>query len=228
MTLTEVAERAGLGKAVTRRLLMTLESLGYVGRDRRYFFLLPRTLELGYAYLTSVPLTEMVQPRLRALASAFDEDASLAILDGERIVYIARVNTGYLVTSGLGVGDRVPAHTVSPGLVLLAELPPDELDAYFATSTRKRFTGNTVVDEADLRAELNVVRKQGYAIVDGRLAPNVLTIAVPVRDGTGRAIASVKLGGQNAKASPGQMLEEFLPALLEQAREISYDLGLRS
>jgi IclR family pca regulon transcriptional regulator len=228
MTLTEVAARAGLGKAVARRLLMTLESLGYVGRDRRHFFLLPRTLELGYAYLTSIPLTEIVQPRLRTLAAAFDEDASLAILDNDQVVYIARINTGYIITSGLGVGDRVPAHTVSPGLVLLAELPPDELARYFATSVRKKFTDNTVVDEAAMRAELDIVRKQGYAIVDGRLAPNVLTIAVPIRDKSGHAIGAIKIGGRNAKASPGQMTEEFLPALLEQARQVSYDLTLRS
>ena len=203
MTLTEVAERTGLGKAVARRLLMTLESLGYVGRDRRHFFLLPRTLELGYSYLTSIPLTEMLQPRLQRLADVTGEDASAAILDGDRVVYIARVNTGYIITSGLGVGDRVPAHTVSPGLVLLAELPDDELDNYFATSTRKRFTDKTVTDEAELRAELIVVRKQGYATVDGRLALNVLTIGVPVRDGTGRAVAAIKLGGQNVQGVGG-------------------------
>jgi len=228
MTLTEVAERAGLGKAVTRRLLMTLESLGYVGRDRRNFFLLPKTLELGYSYLNSISLPEILQPRLKRLADTFHEDASAAVLDGDRVVYIARVNTGYIITSGLAVGDRVPAHTVSTGHVLLAELSPDELDHYFATSKRRAFTDRTVVGEDELRADLDIVRKQGWALVDSLLGANVRAIAVPIRDRGGRAIAAIKLGGQNVSATPEHMVEHFLPPLLAVAEEVSHDLALRS
>jgi IclR family pca regulon transcriptional regulator len=228
MTLTEVADRAGLGKAVARRLLMTLEALGYVGRDRRNFFLLPKTLELGYSYLNSIPLTEVLQPRLQRLAGEFHEDASAAVLDDDRVVYIARVNTGYIVTSGLSVGDRVPAHAVSAGHVLLADLSPDELDHYFATSNRRAFTDKTVTNEVELRAELDIVRKQGWALVDSRLGANVRVIAVPIRDTAGRAVAAIKLGGQNTDATPEYMVEHFLPPLLEAAVEISHDLALRS
>lgn len=226
LTLTEVAERAQLGRAVARRLLMTLESLGYVGRDHRQFYLLPRTLELGYAYLTSLSLTEVLQPSLTALATRFQEDCSAAILGGDHVTYIVRAKSGHITNSGLAVGDRVPAHTVSTGMVLLAGLTPAELDAYFATSDRQIFTDKTVIDEKSLREELSVVRDQGWSLVESRLSPHVRAIAVPVRGINGRVVAALKVGSQATLRSREQMVEEVLPALLMTAANISHDLSL--
>jgi IclR family pca regulon transcriptional regulator len=226
LTLTEVAERGRLSKAVARRLLMTLESLGYVGRDHRQFYLLPRTLELGYAYLTSLSLTEILQPNLTSLASQFGEDSSAAVLGGDHVTYIARAKSGHITTSGLAVGDRVPAHTVSTGMVLLADLTPAELDTYFATSDRKKFTEKTVVDEAALREELDIVRSQGWSLVESRLSPHVRAISVPVRGEGGRAVTAVKVGSQATQRSGQQLVDEILPTLLKVAADISHDLSL--
>jgi IclR family pca regulon transcriptional regulator len=226
LTLTEVAERGRLSKAVARRLLMTLGSLGYVGRDHRQFFLLPRTLELGYSYLSSLSLTEMLQPRLNALAAKFAEETSAALLDRAYVIYVARARSGRLATNGLAVGDRVPAHSVSTGLVLLADLPEDELAEYFATSERERFTTRTVVEEAEMREELSQVRAQGWALVAGRLSPHVLAISAPVRGKDGRAVAAIKAGSQGTLRSAEQMVEEVLPELLATAAAASRDLAL--
>ncbi|GAA3521168.1 IclR family transcriptional regulator C-terminal domain-containing protein [Aeromicrobium panaciterrae] len=226
LTLTEVAERGKLSKAVARRLLMTLESLGYVGRDHRQFYLLPRTLELGYSYLTSLSLTEILQPNLTALAAAFHEDCSAAVLGGDHVTYIVRAKSGHITNSGLAVGDRVPAHTVSTGMVLLADLTPEELDTYFATSDRQKFTDKTVVDEKALREELDLVRRQGWSLVQSRLSPHVLAISVPVRGVDGRAVAALKVGSQATQRSGEQMIDDVLPALLQTAADISYNLSL--
>lgn len=227
LTLTEVADRAGLGKAVARRLLMTLESLGYVGRDHRQFFLLPRTLELGYAYLTNLSLTEMLQPRLEYLAARFGEDSSAAVRGDDYVIYVARARSGHIVDSGLAVGDRVPAHAVSTGLVLLADLTEEELTEYFARSKRDQFTTRTVVDEESLRQELALVRSQGWALVEGRLRPHVLAVAAPVRGKDGRAVAAIKVGSLGTQRSPEQMRDEVLKVLLDVTAEASRDLSLR-
>ncbi|WP_424534108.1 IclR family transcriptional regulator domain-containing protein [Sphaerisporangium viridialbum] len=226
LTLTEVAERGHLSKAVARRLLMTLESLGYVGRDHRQFFLLPRTLELGYAYLTSLSLTETLQPRLTTLAARFSEDASAAVRDGGHVIYVARARSGRPADGGLAVGDRVPAHTVSTGLVLLADLPEAQLAEYFATSERETYTPRTVVDEGALRAELDQIRAQGWALVEGRLSPHVLAIAAPVRGKDGKAVAAIKVGSQATLRSREQMTDEVLPHLLRTVSAASRDLAL--
>jgi len=226
LTLTEVAERSRLSKAVARRLLMTLETLGYVGRDHRQFFLLPRTLELGYSYLSSLSLTEMLQPRLNTLAAKFAEETSAAILDRDHVIYVARARSGRLATHGLAVGDRVPAHSVSTGLVLLADLPEDELAAYFALGDREQFTGRTVVDEAGLRDELAQVRAQGWALVAGRLSPHVLAISAPIRGKDGRVVAAIKAGSQGTLRTADQMIDEVLPDLLATAAAASRDLAL--
>lgn len=228
LTLTEVAERAGLAKAVARRLLMTLEHLGYVGRDGRNFSLLPKALELGYSYLSSLPLNEVLNPRLSALASRFEEAASAAVLDGDRSVYIARVTSGRVVTIGLAVGDRLPAYATSVGQVLLADLPDDELDHYLDTSVRKRMTDRTLVDRDELRERLMLVRKRGWALVDGELEAGVCAVAAPVRGADGRAVAAVKVGGQNTHSSAERMVNEICPVLLATVADISHDLAMKS
>lgn len=227
LTLTEVADRAQLSKAVARRLLMTLESLGYVGRDHRQFFLLPRTLELGYSYLSSLSLAEITQPKLVILAAELAEDSSAAVLVGDHSVYIARAKTGSIATSGLAVGDSVPAHTVSTGLVLLANLPPAALDAYFTNSLREKFTPNTVTDEASLRKELGKVREQGWALVESRLSPHVRAISVPIWGADNKVVAALKAGSQATQRSSQEMLDEVLPRLLNAAADIAHDLAIR-
>lgn len=227
LTISQMAERTGLAKAVARRLLMTLEALGYVGRDGRNFFLLPKTLELGYAYLSSLPLHEILDPKLKKLAAQFEEAASAAVLDGDQSVYIARIRSGRILTFGLSVGDRIPAFVTSVGQVLLADLPDDELDDYLARTNRKQFTERSLVDEADLRARLVQVKEQGWALVDSELEAGVCAIAAPIRGADGRAVAAIKVGGQNTHSSAARMINEIRPVLMETAAAISYELSIR-
>lgn len=118
LTLSEAATRAGISRASARRLLQTLETLGYVRAEGRAFVLTPRVLELGTAYLSASSLAEIVQPHLERLSRDLDESVSAAVLDGEDIVYIARVATRRIISVGITIGTRLPADRTSMGHIL--------------------------------------------------------------------------------------------------------------
>src|SRR5919108_6184738 len=130
LTLSEVARATGLDRAAARRFLLTLADLGYVHSDGRGFMLAPRVLELGYAYLSSISLPEVAEPHMERLVADVHESSSVSVLDGEDIVYVARVPTSRIMTVSINVGTRFPAYATSMGRVLLSQLPDDELEAY--------------------------------------------------------------------------------------------------
>jgi IclR family pca regulon transcriptional regulator len=167
LTLSDVARRAGITRAAARRFLLTLESLGYVAADGRAFRLTPRVLELGFSYLSSLSLPEIVQPHLEALSRDVDESVSAAVLDGADIVYIARVPTRRIMSVRITIGTRFPAFATSMGRALLAGLPDAAADAALAASDLSRLTDRTLTDPAKLREELARVRDQGWSLVDG-------------------------------------------------------------
>ena len=132
LTLSEIADRTGLTRAAARRFLITLRDLGYVGSDGRLFSLRPRVLELGYSYLSSLPIWEVAKPHLERLADEVRETTSASVLDGTDIVFVARVETKRIMALTLGVGSRLPAWATAMGRVLLADLNAAQLDDYFA------------------------------------------------------------------------------------------------
>jgi len=182
LTLSEVAARAEVPRAAARRFLATLVALGYVRATDRHFALTPRVLELGYSYLSSLSLPAIAQPHLERLSHAVDESSSLAVLDGLDVVYVARVPTRRIMSVSIQLGTRFPAWATSLGRVLLAALPVDEADAVLASSDRRPFTPGTLVDRTALLAELDRVRREGFALVDGELEEGLRSIAAPVRD----------------------------------------------
>jgi IclR family pca regulon transcriptional regulator len=228
LTLSEVARLAGITRATARRILLTLEKLGHVRSDGRLFSLTPRVLTLGWAYLSSLNLSEIAQPVMEELARQTKESCSAATLDLPDIVYVARVPTGRIMTITLGVGSRLPAHATSMGRVLLADLPPDELDRFLTGHPLTRYTERTITDGERLRVELTGVRRQGWALIDGELEIGLRSIAAPIRGADGRTIAALN----TSAAAPRVSLEEFrgrvLPALLEAANAISANLPGRS
>src|SRR4051794_19298200 len=169
LTLSEVARHCDLTRAAARRFLLTLADLGYVRTDGRLFRLTPRVLELGYAYLSSVSLPEVASPHLERLVEEVHESSSVSVLDGDEIVYVARVPASRIMTVSINVGTRFPAYATSMGRVLLAGLHDAELDAYLTSLNLERFSTHTVTDRATLRSELDKVRAQGWAIVDQEL-----------------------------------------------------------
>ena len=225
LTLSEVAEKTGLARAVVRRFLYTLVELGYVITDGKYFRLTAKILDLGYAYLSSFSLPNIAQRFLEEVTLETKESSSASVLDGHEIVYVARVQTRRIISVSLGVGSRLPAFCTSMGRVLLAHLPPEALEKYFKTAQFQRFTDKTICDSPALRKELSNVLKQGYALVDQELEIGLRSLAVPVLAGRARVIAAINIGTQAARTSKIEILQNFLPVLHQAAKNISSCVG---
>ncbi|MFI6918465.1 IclR family transcriptional regulator C-terminal domain-containing protein [Nonomuraea spiralis] len=225
LTLSQVARATGLSRAAARRFLITLADLGYVRSDGRLFALTPRVLELGYAYLSGLSLPEVAGPHLERLAAEVRESASVAVLDGEDVVYVARVATARIMSVSISIGTRFPAYCTSMGRVLLSALPPGRLEDYLGRAALRRLTSRTVVLPAALLAELEQVRLRGWAMVDQELEEGLRSVAVPVRDHAGRTVAAVNVSTHASRTSLHQVRRELLPQLLATAARIEADLA---
>lgn len=220
LTLSEVASRTGLTRATARRLLLTLDDLGYASSNGRHFSLTPRVLDIGYAYVSSLNVQQIAQPYLEALSERVNESVSVTVLDEADIIYVARVPTTRIMTISLGLGSRLPAHCTSMGRVLLAELTTDELRAVLPAELAPR-TERTVTSRRELEGVLAGVRQQGWALVDEELEIGVRSIAAPLRDSGGRAIAAMNVSTHAGRTTVAELHEHFVPALVATAREIS-------
>ena len=228
MTLSDIAARTGLSRATARRFLHTLVELGYVRLDGKQFALTPQVLRLGTAYLSGLGLPQLAQPHLEQLSARLGESTSAAVLDGDEIVYVARVATRRIMTVGITVGTRFPAYATSMGRVLLAGLPAPQLDDYMARADLAPLTGRTLHDAGSLRAELDRVRAQGWALVDQELEAGLRSVAAPLRDADDRVVAAVNVS-TSVQLQP-ELPEEYVAAVVEAAAAISTDLasaGLR-
>jgi IclR family pca regulon transcriptional regulator len=227
LTLSEVAERTGLTRAAARRFLLTLQELGYVGSTGRQFSLRPRVLALGYAYLSSFSVAQIAQPHLEDLAEELHESCSVSVLDGDDIVYVARASANRIMTIALTVGTRLPPYPTSMGRVLLAWLPPAEIDAILGRTSLRKLTEQTVVDPDELKRILATVRAQGWATVDQELEAGVRSVAVPIRDSSGKVVAAINASAHAARVPMRTLEKQFLPRLLDAARQIDTELATR-
>jgi IclR family transcriptional regulator, pca regulon regulatory protein len=225
LSLTEMAQLIGLSRGTTRRILITFERLGFVRQDGRQFSLTPRVLRLGYGYVSSLPFWERAQPHLRELADSVRESSSIAVLDGSEIVYVARVPSERQFTLALTVGSRLPAHVTSMGHVLLAALPEAELEHYLASTTLEAHTPRSITDKDILRAELERVQKAGYSIANGERELGIQSVAAPIRDRTGAAIAAINVSTNSNRVSLSELKERILPQVLSTAVDISEELS---
>jgi IclR family transcriptional regulator, pca regulon regulatory protein len=227
LTLSEVARATGLSRASARRFLLTLETLGYLGTDGRYFYLRPRVLELGHAYLSSFSVASIAQAHLEKLAESLGESCSASVLDGGNVIYTSRAATNRIMSVNLAVGQRLPAYVTSMGRVLLAYSTPEELDEYFRLYERPKLTPRTVTDEKELRRILDTVRRQGWAIIDQELELGVRSVAVPVRDASGRVLAATNVSAHASRVSLDELESKFLPRLMRTVKDIEADLVVR-
>jgi IclR family pca regulon transcriptional regulator len=221
MTLSEVATAAGLARPTARRLLLTLQELGYVRADGGVFTLTPRVLDLGMAYVGSLGLWDIARPHLQALVARTGESSSMAQLDGADIVYVARVAVPKLIALRVEIGTRFPAVRTSQGKVLLAALSPDELAAALAQPSRAGLPAVAGRTPGQLRDELTEVRARGWALADEELAPGVRSVAAPVRDASGAVRAAMNVTVHAAETSVQRLLADHLPLLLRTAGDVS-------
>lgn len=225
LSLAELAASTGLSRPTVRRILITLEQLGYVRADARTFSLTPHVLALGNAYLSSLNLTEIAQPVMEELTRQTGHTSSLAGLDGMDAIFLLRVPARQVMATMLISGTRVPAYASAIGRVLLAELPDHDLDHFLDTVDLAPVTALTVTDSGQLRQTLADARKQGWAMVDQELEEGVRSVAAPIRDATGRPIAALGMSVAARTVSLDDLHADYLPAIVGAAADISKRLG---
>jgi len=225
LSVAEVARRTQLSRAAARRCLHTLSVLGYAGHANGVYQLTPAVMTLGYAYVGSTALTRVAQPILERVAEQLHESSSLAVLDGQEIVYVARAATRRILSIGLSVGSRLPAYCTSMGRVLVANLPDRDRGRFVAQVKLVAHTPHTVTDRGTLRTLLDRVRTQGYAIVDQELELGLRSIAVPIQSQTDGVVAAVNVGVHVGRGDARTLQREFLPVLRDAAAAISAALG---
>jgi IclR family transcriptional regulator, pca regulon regulatory protein len=223
MSLSEVAAAAGLARPTARRLLLTLEELGFVRSSGGTFELTPKVMTLGMAYVGSLGLWEIARPHMAELVARTNESSSMAQLVGSDIIYVARVSVPKLIALRVDIGTLFPAARTSQGKVLLAALPPAQAEAALAQRSRSGLPPATARSPELLRAELTEVRARGWALADEELAPGVRSVAVPVRDGAGTVRAAMNVTVHAAETTVEHLLHEHLPKLLTTAGDISAD-----
>ncbi|WP_169950053.1 IclR family transcriptional regulator C-terminal domain-containing protein [Microbispora sp. H11081] len=226
MSLTEVAAATGLARPTARRILLTLQELGYARPEQGGFALTPRVLELGVSYVRSTGLWEVARPHLERLVAQTHESSSIAQLDGSDIVYVARVAVPKIVALSVQIGTRFPALQTSLGKVLLAALPPDELERVLAEPSRSGIEPRWRPGRQERDAMLREVRAKGWALTDEQLALGIRSVAAPLRDGSGKVIAAVNVNSHAAETSLDRLTGEHLPLLLTTAGAISADWAL--
>jgi IclR family pca regulon transcriptional regulator len=221
LTVSDVAARTGLARPTARRLLLTLEQLGYVRSVEGVYTLTTRTLELGTSYISALGMWEVARPHLVALVARTGESSSMSELDGSDIVYTARVPVAKIIAFSVKIGTLFPAAATSMGRVLLADKTPEQLDEILATPSRSGIIPRVIQSRAELDASLELVRERGWAMSDEMLSVGVRSIAAPVRDARGRTAAAMNVTVHAAETSVEQLTGEYLPLLLETAAAVS-------
>jgi len=217
LTVSDIAERTGLSRAAVRRLLLTLEMLGYAERNGPSFHLTSRVLRLGFSFITSNTLAGVAQPVLEQLSACIHESCSISVLEGDQIVYVARSAAKRVMTIDLGVGSRLPAYCTSMGRVLLAALDDAELDRYLASARIEPLTPKTATELEEIRRLVRHAAEDGFALVDEELELGLRSIAVPVTSRSGKILAAMNSGVSASRVSVEQMTAEILPALRDHA-----------
>ncbi len=227
LTLSDVARATNLSRATARRFLHTLESLGYCATDGRTWYLRPRVLDLGYAYLSSVDTWDMVQDHLEALVEQTRESSSASVLDGPDILYTVRVPTKRIMSMSIEVGTRLPAHATSMGRVLLAGLDEPALEVYLESALLEAITPRTVRDTATLREIIADVRRQGYCLLDQELEVGIRSVAAPLHDPKGTVFAAINVSSHATRVTLPVLRSTILPNVMSTARAVEADLRLR-
>jgi len=226
-TLAELASKTGLSRPAVRRILLTLQKLGYVASHGTRWSLTPRVLSIGQHYTSSHALVDSALPKLVEIAEHTSESASLGVLDGTEVVYAARVPVRRIMSINVSVGTRVPAFATSMGRALLAWSPRELVDQVLERTQFQRFTDSTIDNADDLRAELARIREQGYALTLAELEDGLITLAAPVFDTTGHAVGVLACSTSTGRHTPGSFRDLAAKRVVDCAERLSSELGYR-
>lgn len=220
MTAQQVGERIGMTRTSARRYLLTLKHLGYVATDGKYFWLTPKVMRIGQAYLESTRLPRIVQPSLQRLTMSTQEISFVSVLDSYELVYVARNGQNRSMNTSFVLGARIPCHCSSSGMLLMAMQGPEAVDRWLSESTFNAFTPNTITDPAVLRMETIRIREHGWALSEQRLELNYRGVAVPLRDHKGQAVAALSVSMPFQFETSADAVARVLPILKEVAQSL--------
>jgi len=224
MTISEVSNKTNLTRPTVRRILLTLQELRFVDSNNDEFFLTARILNLGYAFLSSQDLIKIAEPFMQKFVKRVGESCSMAVLDKDDIIYIARVPTKRIITITLSVGSRLPAHATSMGQVMLAHLSKEELNDFFSNVNLNKLTNQTLINKTDLLQELEKIRQSGWALAEQELETGLRSIAAPIKNTKGKTVAAINCSTQSSRVAKETLIKEYLPILLQTANDISENL----
>ncbi len=227
MTLSDAAKATGLTRATARRLLHTFVMLGYMTNDGKLFALTPKVLDLGYAYVSSLQLSDIAIPHMENLSAKVHESISAAVLDGDEIVYVARVTTQRIMTISLSIGSRLPALWTSMGRAILSGLTDERLDEFLATAPMRPPTTRGLTDLEALRKEIRSARQHGFVLVDQELEEGVRSVAAPLRDRSGNVLAAMNISTHAGRVTLKELRATIVPMLLATTAEINSQLARR-
>jgi IclR family pca regulon transcriptional regulator len=219
-TLAEISRRVGLARATVRRSLITLQTLGYVESDGRFFALTPKVLSLGHSYLSSTPLARASKPCLEDISSTLNESSAAAILDGDDVVLLMRIPVQRVVNPGIPSGSRLPAYCTATGHVLLSGQPNDAIDGYLARVKPEALTPHTETDIEKIRSSILATRAKGYAFQSQQAEIGIHAISVPIENAQHRVVAAMNVVAPVDRVSEAEMIGRFLPLMRRKAEEI--------
>ncbi|CAG9243773.1 IclR family transcriptional regulator domain-containing protein [Paraburkholderia caribensis] len=221
LTLAEVAKSTGLARGAARRFLLTLQKLGYIDTDGRYFFLKPSTLEIGYSYLSSLPWWKSAQRVTDELSRDLGISVAVGVLERDTVVYVAYGLPDKFAISGRTVGTRLPAYASAIGRVLLAYANASEQNEYFSSAHLQKLTPATQTDVAKFKAALEDVAQNGFALVDQELQLGLKTLAVPIRNRAGVVVAAMGIDLSSLPGSVETLMQSALPKLTRASARVT-------
>jgi len=220
LTASQAADIAGITRTAARRHLLSLVHFGYAAGDGKQFWLLPRVLRLGQSYLGAARLPRLVQPFIQRVAQQCGETVNVSVLDGHEVVYVARSNPPRWMSIGYQVGMRVPAHVVTPGVVILSTMRDAEVRTWIAEHDFSAFTALTVTDRSRFADEVRQARDQAYWATTGQLDAAFTGISVPLMDRKGQCKGAIGMTVLAANYAPQDLLAQLLPPLREATQTL--------
>ncbi len=226
MRLSEVAQKNNMSRASARRFLLTLQSLGYIIKDGDQFCLSAKILELGHQYLSNLDFIEVILPLMREVSRELGKACSAAVLDGNDIVYIARIPSQHqILTVNLNVGSRLPAYCTSMGRVLLAKLSDTELENFLKQSVLKAYTSKTITDPSQLIKAIRQAKTDTYSFVDQELEESLRSLSIPVHNRNGKVVCAINVGMPVGQVEVEQIISDYLPVLKRAAEKAELALA---
>ena len=225
LTIADITRISGLSRTVVSRCLYTLQELGFVGREGRKFFLLPKVLKLGYGYVAAAGLPTLAQPILNKLTAATYSATAVVVLENDDVLYVAKASPPSgrnIVSISVNIGHRRPAFVTASGLVLLSSLSHAEFDDYLDRVDSVSVEGSSGrASSVEIAQQVEKARQDDYAITGLVFAASVRAVSVPVRNVVGNVVAAMVLAIYDEQSSDDELLRRYLPMLQVSAQGLS-------